>query len=266
MCLIVVLLAGFPVAFSLAAVAGVFGIIGILTGHFDAMFLTAATFRIEGFFDNDNLLAIPLLVFMGMLLERTGIAEDMLLALNGLFGRVPGGLAYTVVIVGAVMSAITGFVSASVMALGLISLPPMLRLGYDHRFAAGTITAAGTLAQILPPSLVLIVLSEQLDVSLIDIYRGALLPGALLIGLYFLYVLGVTLRNPRLAPSVVEADRSNRPVQIKSWRDTLIAAGLPPGPGTRRPSFNLFWDHDAKRRRRCWSRLGHYWLDWSDGA
>jgi TRAP-type mannitol/chloroaromatic compound transport system permease large subunit len=94
--LVVVLLAGFPVAFSLAAVAGIFGVIGVVTHHFDAMFLTAITFRIEGFFDNDNLLAIPLLVFMGMLLERTGLAEDMLLALNGLFGRIPGGLAYTV--------------------------------------------------------------------------------------------------------------------------------------------------------------------------
>ena len=196
--LVMVLLVGFPVAFSLAAVAGIFGIIGIITNHFDAVFLTAITFRIEGFFDNDNLLAIPLLVFMGMLLERTGLAEDMLLALNGLFGRVPGGLAYTVIIVGAVLSAITGFVSASVMALGLISLPVMLRLGYNHRFAAGVIAAAGTLAQILPPSLVLIVLAEQLDVSLIDVYRGALIPSALLIVLYFIYVLLATWWKPEL--------------------------------------------------------------------
>ncbi len=166
---------------------------------------------------------------MGMVLERTGIAEDMLLALNGLFGRVPGGLAYTVVIVGAVMSAITGFVSASVMALGLISLPPMLRLGYDHRFAAGTIAAAGTLAQILPPSLVLIVLSEQLDVSLIDIYRGALLPGALLIGLYFVYVFVATWWNPKLAPSVIGSGHGHSQAQFKSWRETIIAAGLPLG-------------------------------------
>lgn len=225
--LVVVLLAGFPVAFSLAAVAGVFGVIGIITHHFDAVFLTAITFRIEGFFDNDNLLAIPLLVFMGMLLERTGLAEDMLLALNGLFGRIPGGLAYTVIIVGAVLSAITGFVSASVMALGLISLPVMLRLGYNHRFATGIIAAAGTLAQILPPSLVLIVLAEQLDVSLIDVYRGTLLPSALLIVLYFTYVLLATWWKPALAPAAVKSE--NGTVKFRGWIETIIAAGLPLG-------------------------------------
>lgn len=225
--LVVVLLLGFPVAFSLAAVAGVFGVIGIVTHHFDAMFLTAITFRIEGFFDNDNLLAIPLLVFMGMLLERTGLAEDMLLALNGLFGRIPGGLAYTVIIVGAVLSAITGFVSASVMALGLISLPVMLRLGYNHRFAAGIIAAAGTLAQILPPSLVLIVLAEQLDVSLIDVYRGALAPSVLLIALYFAYVFFATWWKPELAPAA--AARENVAAKFRGWVETIIAAGLPLG-------------------------------------
>jgi tripartite ATP-independent transporter DctM subunit len=225
--LVVVLLAGFPVAFSLAAVAGMFGVIGITTNHFNAVFLTAITFRVEGFFENDNLLAIPLLVFMGMLLERTGLAEDMLLALNGLFGRLPGGLGYTVIIVGAVLSAITGFVSASVMALGLISLPVMLRLGYHHRFATGIIAAAGTLAQILPPSLVLIVLAEQLDVSLIDVYRGALLPSALLIVLYFIYVLLVTWWNPKLAPAAVNGE--NDTVKFKGWMETAIAAGLPLG-------------------------------------
>lgn len=171
--LVIVLLAGFPVAFSLAAVAGVFGLVGVLVGRFDAMFLTAMKFRVQGVFYNDNLLAIPLLVFMGMILERTGIAEDMLIALNRLFGRIPGGLAYTVIIVGAVLSAVTGFVSASVIALGLISLPVMLRTGYDHRLATGAIAAAGTLAQILPPSLVLIVLAEQMEVPLIEIYHGA---------------------------------------------------------------------------------------------
>lgn len=225
--LVVVLLAGFPVAFSLAAVAGMFGILGIITHHFDAVFLTAITFRIEGFFENDNLLAIPLLVFMGMLLERTGLAEDMLLALNGLFGQITGGLAYTVIIVGAVLSAITGFVSASVMALGLISLPVMLRLDYNHRFAAGVVAAAGTLAQILPPSLVLIVLAEQLDVSLIDVYRGALAPSGLLIALYFTYVFFATRWKPELAPAA--ATRENIAAKFRGWTQTVIAAGLPFG-------------------------------------
>lgn len=225
--LVVVLLLGFPVAFSLAAVGGVFAAIGVATGHFAPAFLSAIVFRIEGFFENDNLIAIPLLIFMGMILERTGIAEDMLLAMNALFRRRPGGLAYTVVIVGAVLSAITGFVSASVIAIGLISLPAMRRAGYDHRFAAGVIAAAGTLAQILPPSLVLIVLADQLGVSLIDVYRGALLPGAILIGLYFAFIAGITWWNPDLAPP------TGRPVSRRSVAafagpaDAFIAAILP---------------------------------------
>lgn len=226
--LVVVLLAGFPVAFSLAAVAGLFGLVGVLSGRFDPIFLTAMTFRIQGVFYNDNLLAIPLLVFMGMILERTGIAEDMLLALNRLFGRLPGGLAYTVIIVGAVLSAITGFVSASVIALGLISLPIMLRAGYDHRLATGAVAAAGTLAQILPPSLVLIVLAEQLDVPLIDIYHGALLPSVLLICLYLGYVLFATWWKPQLAPpAAAKGDRSWADTDI--WLQAAIAAGLPLG-------------------------------------
>ena len=121
--LVVVLLAGFPVAFSLAAVAGAFGMLGIAAGHFPLLFLTAMLLRVQGMFSNDNLLAIPLLVFMGMILERTGIAEDMLLALSRLFSRVPGGIAYAVLGLGAVISPIVGFVSASVMALGLIAPP-----------------------------------------------------------------------------------------------------------------------------------------------
>ena len=225
--LVVVLLFGFPVAFSLAAVGGVFGIVGVLTGHFDMLFLTAIQFRIEGFLENDNLLAIPLLVFMGMILERTGTAEDMLLALNRLFGRLPGALAYTVVIVGAVLSAITGFVSASVIALGLISLPTMVRAGYDHRLAVGVVAASGTLAQILPPSLVLIVLAEQLEVPLIAVYRGALVPGALLIGLYFTYVFVVTWWNPKLAPPAAAPD--GRPTDTPGGWYAVVTAMLPLG-------------------------------------
>jgi len=227
-CLVITLFAGFPVAFSLAAVAGAFGIVGILTGSFDTPFLEAMEFRIQGVFNNDNLLAIPLLVFMGMLLERTGIAEDMFVALNRLFGRTPGGLAYTAIVVGAALSAITGFVSASVIAMGLIALPVMLRTGYDARLATGVIAAAGTLAQIIPPSLVLIVLAEQLDVSLIDIYRGALLPSTLLICAYLAYVFFVTWRNPKLAPPAMTPAGQvwTRP---KVWLQAVLAAGLPLG-------------------------------------
>ncbi len=199
-CLVLALFAGFPVAFSLAAVAGSFGAFGIATGDFNVAFLTNMVFRIQGTFNNDNLLALPMLIFMGMLLERTGIAEDMFVALNRLFGRLPGGLAYTTVVVGGVLSAITGFVSASVVAIGLIALPAMLRANYDPRLATGVIAASGTLAQVIPPSLVLIILAEQLDVSLIDIYRGALLPSALLVTSYLVYIFIVTRLAPERAP------------------------------------------------------------------
>lgn len=219
-CLVVVLLAGFPVAFSLAAVGGLFGVLGIVTGHFNATFLLAMPLRLLGTFYNDNLLAIPLLVFMGMILERTGLAEDLLLALNGLFGRLPGGLAYTTLIVGALLSAITGFVSASVVAIGLISLPAMMRAGYDHRLATGVVAASGTLAQILPPSIVLIVLAEQLEVSLLEIYRGALLPSALLVLSYAAYVALATWCNPGLAPPAAAFGRFQ---SVGPGRTALVA-------------------------------------------
>ncbi len=223
--LVLVLLAGFPVAFSLAAVAGAFGVIGVLSGYFNASFLLAMTFRLQGTFFNDNLLAIPLLVFMGMILERAGLAEDMFKALHRLFGRSPGGLAYAVVIVGAILSALTGFVSAAVIALGLIAMPAMLRAGYDHRLAAGVVAAGGTLAQVMPPSLVLIVLAEQLEVSLIEIYRGALLPALLLVALYLVFIFVFTRRHPHIAPPATlnTADV----IRLILWKEAALAAGLP---------------------------------------
>lgn len=213
-------------AFSLAAVAGVFGVIGVTTGHFNVTFLNNMLFRIQGTFNNDNLLALPLLIFMGMLLERTGIAEDMFVALNRLFGRLSGGLAYTTIIVGAALSAITGFVSASVVAIGLISLPVMLRVKYDPKLATGVVAAAGTLAQVIPPSLVLIILAEQLEVSLIEIYRGALLPAMLLVVSYLSYILFVTRLSPERAPSTSAKDVAS---QSRIILEVLRAAGLPLG-------------------------------------
>lgn len=215
--LVAVLLVGFPVAFSLAAVAGVFGALGVSSGAFPPTFLTAMYFRVLGMFNNENLLAIPLLVLMGLILERTGIAEDMLLALNRLFRRLPGGLAYAVVIVGTVLSPIVGFVSASVIALGLIALPVMIRAGYDSRLATGVVAASGTLAQVVPPSLVLIVLAEQLEVSLIDIYRGALLPSVALVALYMLYIFALTTWKPLLAPPVLDSGWIGK----ADWRSRL---------------------------------------------
>jgi tripartite ATP-independent transporter DctM subunit len=224
LCLVVALFAGFPVAFSLAAVAGAFGAIGVATGYFNVTFLNNMLFRIQGTFNNDNLLALPLLIFMGMLLERTGIAEEMFTALNRLFGRLSGGLAYTTVIVGATLSAITGFVSASVVAIGLIALPVMLRAKYDPKLATGVVAAAGTLAQVIPPSLVLIILAEQLEVSLLEIYRGALFPAALLVALYLSYILLVTRLSPERAPSTLDRDVAS---QSQITLEVVRAAGPP---------------------------------------
>ena len=227
--LAIALLAGFPVAFTLAAVAAVFGIAGIAARHFEPAFLIAMTFRMHGVFQSDNFLAIPFLVFMGMLLERTGIARDMLLSLDRLFGTLRGGLAYTAILVGAVLSAVTGFVSASVITMGLIALPVMLRARYDPRLATGVIAASGTLAQILPPSLVLIVLAEQLEVPLMEIYRGALLPGALLISFYLVYVFAITWWNPELAPAAATASTVAGDRRFRAWIDAAVAAGVPLG-------------------------------------
>lgn len=226
--LALVLLAGFPVAFSVAAVGAVFGMLAIAAGHFPPAFLLAGTLRIEGFFHNDNLLAIPLFVFMGMLLERTHIAAEMLVPLDELFGRVRGGMAYTVVLVGASLAAITGFVSAAVIGIGLIALPAMLRKGYDPRLATGVIAASGTLAQILPPSLVLIVLAEQLEVSLIDIFHGALRPSALLVGFYLAYIFVASRCWPNRMPcgSTGAADATEL---RRRWAAAAIAAGFPIG-------------------------------------
>lgn len=226
-CLIIALVAGFPVAFSIAAVAALFGVIGLLTGHFEPTFLLAMQFRIEGFFRNENLLSIPLFLFMGMLLERTRIAEDMLQALDRLMGSVRGGMAYTAVLVGASIAAITGFVSASVIAIGLIALPAMLRRGYDPKLATGVVAASGTLAQILPPSIVLIVLADQLEVLLLDIYHGVLLPSALLVGMYLLYIFIRTRWQPQTAP-VANAAESEQSAGA-AWREAAVAAGFPLG-------------------------------------
>ena len=222
------LMTGFPVAFSIAAVAAVFGAIGIAAGSFHPAFLLAATLRIEGFFLNDNLLAIPLFVFMGMLLERTQIAAGMLLALDELLGAFRGGMAYTVVLVGASLAAITGFVSAAVLGIGLIALPVMLRKGYDPRLATGVIAASGTLAQVLPPSLVLIVLAEQLEVPLLAMYHGALLPSAILVSLYLLYIFIATRVWPERAPAGRTGSNQGWPT-ARQWRAAGVAAGLPIG-------------------------------------
>ena len=196
------LLLGYPAAFSLGAVGLIFGLIGIELGQFQPDFLQALPERIYGVMSNETLLAIPFFTFMGLVLERSGMAEDLLDTIGQLFGTVRGGLAYAVVFVGALLAATTGVVAASVISMGLISLPIMLRYGYDRRVATGVIAASGTLAQIIPPSLVLIVMADQLGRSVGDMYEGAFIPGLVLAGLYAVYVFLVTLLFPKATPGL----------------------------------------------------------------
>ena len=206
--LVAFLLLGYPVAFALAANGLLFAGIGIAAGHFDVSLLSALPERVYGIVANPTLLAIPFFAFMGLILERSGMAEDLLDTIGQLFGSLRGGLAYAVILVGGLLAATTGVVAATVIAMGLISLPVMLRYGYDRRLASGVIAASGTLAQIVPPSLVLIVLADQLGASVGDMYKGALLPGLALVGLYLLYVFGVTLWRPHAAPAMPAAART----------------------------------------------------------
>jgi TRAP-type mannitol/chloroaromatic compound transport system permease large subunit len=200
--LVLFLLFGYPVAFSLAANGLLFGVVAIHFGLLQPELLQALPERVFGIMRNDTLLAIPFFTFMGLILERSGMAEDLLETIGQMFGPVRGGLAYAVVFVGALLAATTGVVAASVISMGLISLPIMLRYGYDRRLAAGVISASGTLAQIIPPSLVLIVMADQLGRSVGDMYEGAFIPGLTLAALYALFVFGMTVFKPGSAPSL----------------------------------------------------------------
>src|SRR6187455_3334463 len=200
--LIFFLLIGFPVAFSLGACGLFFAFIGIELGVLPTSLIQALPLRLFGIMQNDTLLAIPFFTLMGLILERSGMAEDLLDTIGQLFGPLRGGLAYAVILVGAMLAATTGVVAASVISMGLISLPIMLRYGYDRRVSSGVIAASGTLAQIIPPSLVLIVLADQLGRSVGDMYEGAFLPGITLAGLYALYVGGIAIFRPAWAPAL----------------------------------------------------------------
>ncbi|MCK8779014.1 TRAP transporter large permease subunit [Rhizobium sp. NTR19] len=206
------LLLGYPVAFTLAAGGLLYFVIGVELSHISPQIqlfwplLQSHPDRIYGIMYNDTLLSIPFFTFMGIILERSRMAEDLLDTIGQLFGPIRGGLAYAVIFVGALLGATTGVVAASVMAMGLISLPIMLRYGYNKPFVSGTIAASGTLAQIVPPSLVLIVMADQLGRSVGDMYVGALYPALLIIGAYCLYVFAITMVKPEWAPSLpVEA-------------------------------------------------------------
>lgn len=207
--LIVFLLIGYPVSFTLAAHGLLFFLIGVEVAPLSNGEITlswpllyALPERFWGTMSNETLLAIPFFTFMGIILERSGMAEDLLDTVGQLFGPIRGGVAYAVVLVGALLAATTGVVAASIIAMGLISLPVMLRYGYDRRLASGVITASGTLAQIVPPSVVLIVLADQINRSVGDMYRGALIPSLMLTGLYLLYIFALSFFRPKLMPAL----------------------------------------------------------------
>jgi tripartite ATP-independent transporter DctM subunit len=212
--LVVFLLLGYPVAFALGAVGLSFGFLGVELGLLGPELFQALPERIFGIMANDTLLAVPFFTFMGLVLERSGMAEDLLDTIGQLFGPVRGGLAYAVVLVGALLAATTGVVAASVISMGLISLPIMLRYGYDRRLATGVIAASGTLAQIIPPSLVLIVLADQLGRSVGDMYAGAILPGLVLTSMYLAYVFCRSMLQPGSAPALPPEARTLRGTKL----------------------------------------------------
>lgn len=221
--LVVFLLLGFPVAFTLAAIGILYGLIAIEFGLMQPALFQALPNRVFGIISNDTLLAVPFFTLMGLILERSGMAEDLLETVGQLFGPIRGGLAIAVVVVGAMLAATTGVVSASVISMGLISLPIMLRYGYDRRLAAGVIAASGTLSQIIPPSLVLIILADQLGRSIGDMYRGAMVPGLLLALAYIAYIGIMCVLRPSSAPALPkEARLYDRPDGTRGLKSLLV--------------------------------------------
>jgi tripartite ATP-independent transporter DctM subunit len=226
-----VLMLGYPVAFTLSGVALIFALIGTITGQFDGAFLEALPNRLFGILGNQILIAVPLFVFMGVMLEKSKIAENLLNTMSGLFGNLRGGLALSVIIVGMLLAASTGIVGATVVTMGLISLPTMLKSGYSPSFACGTICATGTLGQIIPPSMALILLADVLSssyqqaqlkmgnfspesISVADLFMGALIPGLLLVLAYGLYVAVMSYLKPDIAPAIPKDNNS-------TWGDAM---------------------------------------------
>jgi len=215
---------GYPVAFALGGTALIFALLGMITGSFDLILLTALPERTFGVMSNYTLLAVPFFIFMGTVLEKSRLAEQLLETIGALFGRFRGGLALGVIFVGALLAAATGVVGASVTAMGLISLPVMLRNGYKDSFSLGVIAASGTLGQIIPPSIVLIVLGDQMGVSVGDLFRAALIPGLALTGMYAVYVAILAFVNKTVAPALPESERASGLKLVKQ----VILSLLPP--------------------------------------
>ncbi len=238
--LIIFLLLGYSVAFSLAAAGLTFGYLGVELHILPESLMHALPLRIFGIMKNDTLLAIPFFTFMGLILERSGMAEDLLETIGQLFGPIRGGLGYAVILVGAMLAATTGVVAASVISMGLISLPIMLRYGYDRRIATGVIAASGTLAQIIPPSLVLIVIADQLGKSVGDLYKGAFVPGFTLTAFYMGWVVLLSFIKPKMVPALPLTARTiredNGDAGLRSLLAlTVISVGCALGFATMRP-------------------------------
>ena len=221
---LILLSLGFPVAFSLGGVAILFGLIGTAVGEFSFSFFNAMPSRIFGIMANYTLLAIPYFIFLGSMLEKTGIAEKLLETMGILFGKMRGGLALAVVIVGALLAASTGVVAATVVAMGMISLPIMLRYGYSKELAAGVIVASGTLGQIIPPSVVLVVLGDQLGIPVDDLFLGSLIPGLMMAIAFALHVLIVAYLKPEVAPALPISVR----IKGRELLARVITVMLPP--------------------------------------
>lgn len=219
--LILILLTGFPVAFGLAATGLLFGVLGITLDLFPTNLFQVLPLRVFGIMQNETMLAIPFFTLMGIVLERSGMAEDLLETMGQLFGSLNGGLAISVILVGALLAASTGVTSAVVISMGLISLPVMLRYGYSREIASGVITAAGAMVQALPPSLVLIVMADQLGRSVGDMYAAAIRPGLLLIAIYIAFIVVVAMDSPTKVPALPEHARVKSTAQGNSGRRSL---------------------------------------------
>ncbi|RME72689.1 MAG: TRAP transporter large permease subunit [Planctomycetota bacterium] len=216
---------GYPVAFAIGGVSLIFGAIGVQVEQFSPAYLEAMVLRVQGIMSNQVLLAVPFFILMGTVLERSRLAEDLLQTIGQLFGSLRGGLALAVVVVGTLLAAATGVVGASVVAMGTISLPIMLRYGYGRELSTGVIAASGTLGQIIPPSVVLVVLADQIGASVGDLFRGALVPGLLIAGLYAAWVAWTAWRKPELAPALPPEQRALAP---RALARRVLLVMLPP--------------------------------------
>ncbi|MCB1160366.1 MAG: TRAP transporter large permease subunit, partial [Leptospiraceae bacterium] len=205
--LLALIFTGYPVAFSLGGIAVIFGFFSSILGYFNPKLFMAITERSFGIMSNYILLAVPFFIFMGIILEKSKLAEGLLKTIGLLFGPLRGGLALAVIFVGILLAAATGVVGASVVAMGMISLPVMLKYGYSKELASGIIAASGTLGQIIPPSVVLIVLGDQMGISVGDLFAAAIVPGLILAFLYILYILGIAFFSPSKAPALPKSER-----------------------------------------------------------